>query len=102
MKETVMLYHRTSHACADSILAAGFRDGEVRYGTELVLRGVWVSDRPLDSTAGDTVLQVSFLGTPKDLDLYECVEDGKPYREWLLPAQWLNKRCSIRMAEDEL
>ncbi len=43
-------YHRTNHAAA--IVAEGFLDGEGRFmfeGLAGPLRGVWVSDRPLDA-----------------------------------------------------
>ncbi len=54
-------------------------------------RGVWVSDRPLDSNegaAGEWVLMVD-IGEA-DLSEWEWVEEGKSYREWLVPAEILN------------
>jgi hypothetical protein len=42
------LYHTTTGANAEAILREGFRDGEGRYGTDRLFRGVWLSDVPLD------------------------------------------------------
>jgi hypothetical protein len=67
------LYHRTTRAAADAILARGFVDHEGHYGLTddagqpVVLRGVWLSDVPLDAnegTRGDTLLLVK-LSVPR-------------------------------------
>ena len=44
----MLLYHRTD--AADDILRGGFRDGEGSYMTDVILRGVWLSEVPLEST----------------------------------------------------
>ena len=52
------LYHRTD--AADDILRRGFRDGEGSYMTHVLLRGVWLSEVPLDvheGAGGDQVLE---------------------------------------------
>ena len=56
----MLLYHRTN--AADDILRDGFRDGEGRYMTDVILRGVWLSAVPLDiheGAGGDHVLEVN-------------------------------------------
>lgn len=67
-------------------------------------RGVWVSDKPLDENegaVGDILLAVMLaLPSLAVLDPYEWVEAGKGYREWLVPAELLN-RCGIVAIEDE-
>jgi hypothetical protein len=87
------LYHRTSAANAAQILRDGFRDSVGYYLTDdQKLVGVCLSDRPLDSNEGawgDTLLRVE-LPDQVDIAEYECVEDGKPYREWLVPAELIN------------
>jgi len=35
--------------------------------------------------------------TLDDIADYEWIEDGKPYREWLVPASFLNARCTIKV-----
>lgn len=64
----MQLYHRTSKAAADAILAGGFRDQTGYYGffdeatgDPVPLTGVWLADCALDSNeeaAGNDVLLV--------------------------------------------
>ena len=42
------IYHRTTQEAAKAILAGGFLDREGFYMTDQVLKGVWVSNTPLD------------------------------------------------------
>jgi hypothetical protein len=86
----VKLYHRTFHAAA--ILAAGFRDGEDTYLTGHTFRGVWFSDQPLgvnEGVAGNTVLTIEVR--EPIFEEYEWVEEGKGYRESLIPADLANR-----------
>ena len=84
------VYHRTK--AADAILAEGFRDGEGHYLTSNLYRGVWLSNVPLDENEGawgDTLLS---LDIPESVIAeYEWVEEGKPYREFLVPADTVNE-----------
>ena len=54
--------------------------------------GVWLSNEPLDGNEGakgDTVLAIEI---PEDLLAeYEWVEEGKPYREFMVPAEIVNR-----------
>ena len=90
----MLVYHRTIHA--DSIEREGFRDGS--YGTPGIgeLRGVFVSaEWPLNENEGadgDVVLE---LDVPDSLFAeYEIVEEGKPYREAMIPAARLNEHLT--------
>jgi hypothetical protein len=93
----VVLFHVCTEVVADAILDSGFVDGKGRYGTNEIHRGVWLSDRPLDDNegaSGNIVLQVSF---PPKINLadYEWVEEGKGYREWLVPADIINSEAKV-------
>ena len=98
-----VFYHRTS--AAKEILTEGFRDREALYGVigaNRTFRGVWLSDRPLDAADlidGDTLLKIEI--PEKSLVDYEWVEEGKPFREWLVPAEIVNAFGPPTVCEDE-
>jgi hypothetical protein len=61
---------------------------------------VWVSDRPLDNSegaSGETLLQIE-VAEPM-IAAYELVKEGKPYREWLIPAAILNGAGQVKLAD---
>jgi len=94
------LFHKTY--AATEILRNGFRDGQGSYMTDSILTGVWLSAVPLDlneGAAGDAVLEVQ----PPDALALECevVEEGKPYREFLIPAALLNRHGRTRLLSEE-
>jgi hypothetical protein len=99
----MIFYHRTD--AAEAILREGFRDAEGSYmliGT--TLRGVFVSDKPLDSNEGaigDQLLKIALPDDCCDLSYYELVEEEKPYREWCLPADVINRFGSVRLLSGE-
>lgn len=99
------LYHRTHSDAAESILAGGFKDGNGSYLTDRERSGVWFSDRPLDAhegADGDTLLEVSLNTSDESIAYWEWVEEGKPYREWLMPAALVNSLVlEIRIVDDE-
>ena len=89
---TVRLYHRTDRA--DLILRDGFRDGRAPSFPRLL--GVWLSNRPLDvneGPKGDELLAVDV--DESSINEYEVIEEGKPYREWCVPASLLNARAVV-------
>ena len=95
-------YHRTSTEAAQAILREGFRDTTGTYMTDEEFTGVWVSERPLDCNEGawgDVVLQIELEATAEELADFEWVEEGKPHREWLVPASLLNGRGKITVEE---
>jgi hypothetical protein len=96
-------FHRTHARNAANILKAGFRDTTGSYGMAATVTGVWVSNKILaesEDTRGDGVFQIEVKVSKKDLDFYEVKEDGKPYREWCIPAELLNKGKIIRLSNE--
>jgi hypothetical protein len=96
------VYHTTNDAAARAIVHAGFRDHTALYMTTQPFTGVWVADRPLDyneGCKGDILLGITI---PTTLFVeYEWVEEGKPYRESLIPAALLNAHGPARYISDE-
>ena len=88
-----IFYHRTTDEAAKSILTHGFRDTTGKYMTDREWSGIWLSDEPLDppEMRFSAVLQVTFEAEVVDFDYYEWPEEGKPYREWLIPAVIANR-----------
>jgi len=102
----VKLYHTTD--AAEAILANGFRDSSGSYGLvdaqerPFMLTGVFVSDQIMsinEGATGEDVVEV-IITDDFDLDSWELIEEGKPYREWCVPAELLN-RFSRRLLTDE-
>ena len=93
-------FNRTPHA--DKILTDGFRDGEGTYMTRTIHKGVWFSDCPLDfgqGAKGDTLLS---LEIPSDvLPEHEWIEVGKPYREFLIPAEIVNRLGKPEVCDED-
>ena len=98
----MQVYHRTSSAPA--ILASGFRDAEGHFGTDRLWHGVWLSDVPVDANdgaAGDVVLTLSIPEAV--LAEWEWVEEGvKRYREFLVPAETVNRYGPPSVVEEQL
>lgn len=84
-------FHTTTLPAAAAIERDGFRDGRQWIGG-IELIGVWISDRPLDGNEGTKGDQLLVVDLPDDLDLspHEVIEEGKPYREWIVPAPLVN------------
>jgi hypothetical protein len=100
----MILWHRTSADRAESILREGFRDGHGGYMTDREFRGVWLSDQPLDSNDGawgDTLLRVMLGCTEDEISDFEWIEEGKAYREWLIPALFVNRLAEVSLTERE-
>ena len=86
---------------AIKILRDGFRNTTGRYLTDREWSGVWVSDRPLDNSegaSGEALLQINIAENL--LTTFEWVEEGKPYREWLVPADVLNDAGTVRLLDE--
>lgn len=93
-------FHRTPFP--ESILQNGFRDGEGTYMTRTLHRGVWLSDRPLsffEGAKGDDLLSVEI--PDEVLAEYEWIEEGKPYREFLVPAEIVNRRGPPELVDED-
>jgi hypothetical protein len=96
----MIIYHRTGNA--EAILRDRFRDEEGSYMLEdFTLRGVFLSDKPLDANegaGGNHLLEVTLPDDCYDFSYYELVEEGKPYREWCIPAEIINRHGTVRFA----
>jgi hypothetical protein len=98
----VKLFHRTTRGNAARILRCGFEDRSGSYGTAVRHRGVWLSTAPLtenEGASGDVLLAIEMSISEPDLSEHEWLEDGKPYREFLLPAAVVNARGALSVAE---
>jgi hypothetical protein len=98
----ITLYHRTTEGIATRIVADGFRDREDYYLTENLHSGVWLSDRPLDANegaVGNALLRVELNIGDREIAEFEWIEDGKPYREWVIPACLINELGTTVMVE---
>ncbi len=97
------VFHVTDAAAALAILAEGFRDGTGSFMLEdFELCGVWVSADPLTANEGawgDTVLEIEIVES--DIAEFEVIEEGKPYREWCVPAAVLNRGRVVRRSDED-
>jgi len=98
------VYHATTQEAARKILSDGFRDVTGTYLTMNEYTGVWISNWPMND--GDMMGRMEAWFEididEKLLANYEWIEDGKPYREWLVSADVLNKSGTTReITEDE-
>ena len=96
------LYHRTRLVNARAILKQGFKDATGNYLTESPHTGVWLSNVPLDENEGaigDALLEVTLNCLDAEIEFFEWIEDGKPYREWLMPAAFVNRHAAVRIIE---
>lgn len=91
MPTGLTLYHRTD--AADLITAHGFADGHGTYLTGAWQSGVFLSDYPLECSEGAEGDQLIRVTIPDEADVadYEWIEEGKPYREWCIPAAIVNR-----------
>ena len=96
------LYHRTNAAAR--IVEHGFRDGIGGYLTNGQHTGVWISDLPLDEAEGAMGEALFALDIEEAfIAVYEWIEEGKPYREWMVPAALLNSQAEVKLLnEDEV
>jgi hypothetical protein len=96
----MIVYHRTYYA--EAILRDGFRDASGTYLTSGTHKGVWFSDVPLDENEGadgDTVLAIDI---PDDmLAPCEWIEEEKAHREFLCPAELVNRFGPPKIHEDD-
>jgi len=97
------LFHSTTPEAARAILAVGFRDGRERCLTDDFYEGVWLSDTPLDENEGckgHFVLAVELDVPESALTDYEWVkEDWIGYREWLIPAEYVNAHATVTIED---
>jgi len=102
----VVLYHWTTRERAQAILAGGFKDRESNFGMSVRVRGVWLSDRPLghDQFGGfeqDTLLRGTLSVGEEAIADHEVIEEGKGYREWVLPAELVNQHGAVEVIDTD-
>lgn len=69
--------------------------------TDIEHRGVWLSDAPLDCNEGAYGSTVLDLEIPsRIIDIFEWKEEGKTYREFLVPAAIVNQHGKPRVIEE--
>jgi len=95
---SLRVYHVTSSEAADAIEREGFRDARGTIPGSAGFNGVWVADLPLDSTEVAKGADAFFIISIPESDIvdFEFVEEEKPYREWLIPADLLNRYPRVR------
>ena len=98
----MICYHTTD--AAEAILADGFRDATGSYMfVSLVLTGVWLGDKIMDineGAKGEQVFRVEFADEA-DIQEFEIIQDGSPYREWCVPAALINSRATVTLMRDD-
>jgi hypothetical protein len=93
------LFHRTNDA--EAILTSGFKDGTGSYLTTSEYSGVWLSDVDANEGAfGDTLLLVELDMPEGELNQFEWIEEGKGFREWLIPAALINAKGKVQIIEE--
>ena len=94
------LYHKTNAAA--EIIRNGFKDGTGNYMSTQEFSGVWLSNYPLtihEGADGETLLMIEI---PESRVIeFEWIEDEKPYREFLIPADVVNKYGSPVLIDEE-
>ena len=86
------VFHTTTDEAADAIEREGFREGVGSYLTVNECRGVWLGNMPMDSNEGASGDVLFVLDIPAEvLEPFEWIEEGKPYREFLVPAETVNE-----------
>lgn len=102
-----VLYHKTTIADARRVLKDGYTDTEwdfglkdSRTGEDVVVTGVWLSNRPLADTEGpegDALLEVSVDFSDEELAAFELTGMMWNARLWVVPAETLNGHSRSRM-----
>ena len=95
------VYHRTAAAAAAKIEAEGFRDSTGAYLTRGEFTGAWVSDYPIDISESFGAIEATLaIEVPlAAIEKWEWVEEGRGFREWLVPADVLNRYPLRRLTD---
>ena len=99
----MIFYHRTK--AAEAILRDGFLDNNGLCGAYYAgIEGVFLSNMPLDCNEGAKGDQLLEIALPESVDIseFELIEEDKPYWEWCVPAEIINRSGKLRLlTEDE-
>ena len=97
----MIFFHIASNKNAEAILKEGFRNGKGYYLTDRIWGGVWISDKPFDDEhLSDDVTLLAIEIPEEDISDCESVEEGKPYREWLVDDKILNSYGPPLLVDD--
>jgi hypothetical protein len=97
-------YHSTNANAAEAILQEGFVDNNGLVGAyHAGIEGVLLSDVPLDCNEGAKGDQLLEIALPESVDIseFELIEEEKPYREWCVPAEIINREGKIRPLDSD-
>lgn len=102
----IRLYHRTNESNAKAIIDTGFVDRVVQQFPD----GVWLSTMPWEQgsaknrPADGPVILVELTGITRErmFHEYEVIEPGKPYREFIIPAEILNRYPRRTLSREEV
>jgi hypothetical protein len=98
----VIFYHRTNAENAREIVESGFTNSSGYFLSNRIWTGVWLSSVPVDGEgAGDdaALLMVKLNLKDSELSKWEWASEGRPYREWLIPAGIVNKCATVEMID---
>jgi hypothetical protein len=99
---TLIFFHRTTRENARSIIESGFRNSTGYFQSNRIWTGVWLSTVPVGSehgAEGDALLMVELEIDDHELARWEWAAEGRTYREWLIPANILNKCATVELVE---
>ncbi|HEY7783680.1 MAG TPA: hypothetical protein VIB00_03095 [Pyrinomonadaceae bacterium] len=97
-----IFYHRTNAENARAIVESGFRNSSGYFLSNRIWTGVWLSSVPVDCEgAGEdaALLMVKLSLDEKELSKWEWASEGRPYREWLIPAGIINRCAQVELID---
>ena len=93
-----IFYHRTNADNARGIIDSGFKNSSGYFMNNRIWTGVWLSSIPVESEASaDALLMVKLEIDGRELSRWEWSGEGRSYREWLLPANIINRCATVEM-----
>jgi hypothetical protein len=98
----LVFYHRTTAEDARSIIESGFRNSTGYFLNNRTWTGVWLSSIPVESEHGferDALLIVRLELDEQELTRWEWAAEGCTYREWLIPANLINRCATFELVE---
>lgn len=98
---TLALYYSTTSIDAKRILSRGFEDLRSAFMTDSELHGVRLFDRLREADDGrvrECHISVQFCDEAA-LQEFEVIEEGRPYRKWVVPASFIRDNASVALFE---
>ena len=96
----IIFYHRTNTDNARAIVDSGFKNSSGYFMNNRIWTGVWLSSIPVESEPGsadDALLLVKLDIDGRELSRWEWSAEGGSYREWLLPANIINRCATVKI-----